>query len=372
MKETDKLNYDYLKQVKEIPRLLKWSLSRKKHNGKSKKILIVNTCLIGDIAASIYALKQFMSKRPDAKIDIIVSSPMKSIMEKIKGVNKIYPAKSSTGRSNENVNFLEREDLKKNNYDLVVVVRLSKDAHNLLKKVNAKEVQASAFSFVQYIFHLLNYIIHRGNPKYDGKVKQYREVNFEWFGEEDSPKNFSFNEFFNFSKDDYKKIKDMKIMQGKEKKIIIHAATGWKKHWDNKRWIELLKRINKLGKFKFIFVGSGKQEEKDFESIRKKLNFKVYSLIDKINLAELLLIMKLSNYFIGIDSGPRNLAHLVGLRSVSLFGPGPKHFMPHNKKDIVIDKSNCKCTHLFCFKDGLCIKEITVDDVFEGFKKLLS
>lgn len=252
----------------------------------------------------------------------------------------------------------------KNSYDLVIVMRISKDAYNLLKKLKSSAVRVYFLSYIGYIFHLAKNIISKG------KVKQYSEINFDLIGEKVRDKKFE--EIFNFSKKDYKKIEKMSIMLGKEKKIIIHAGSGWRRQWENKKWIELLKKINKIGNFKFIFVGGDKTEEKDFKIIKDNLDFRIYSIIRKVNLSELLLIMRRSDYFIGVDSGPRNMAHLANLRSVSLLGPGPKHFMPVNRKDVVVDKSNCRCTHLFCFKKETCMQKITVDEVFEGFKKLIN
>lgn len=370
--ESSRFNYDYLRQIPEISRLIWWSFKKKDQVKDPKSILIINTCLIGDITASIPALSQFIKNRPDASIDLIIPPPMKTVIEKVKGVNKVYVAKSVSNRDIESIKFKDndREEIMKKDYDQVIIIRLSKDAHDILKTLKFKEIKVFPISYFRYLLHLFKHIIYNKDPRYKGKVKQYSEVNFEWIGETQEPKNMKFTEIFDFSNKDYENIKKMNIMQGDSKKIIIHAGTGWKKNWENEKWIELLKKINKLGDYKFIFIGGEQSEQEDFEKIQKKLGFKTYSLIKKIDLKELLLIMRLSDYFIGIDSGPRNMAHLAELRSISLLGPGPKHFMPTNKRDIVIDKSDCKCTHLFCFKDGICMKNITVENVLSGFMKM--
>ncbi len=81
--------------------------------------------------------------------------------------------------------------------------------------------------------------------------------------------------------------------------------------------------------------------------------------------------MRLSDYFIGIDSGPRNMAHLADLRSITLLGPAPKNFMPVNIADVVIDKFTCRCKSLFYFHKVSAIHKISADEVVEGFKGLL-
>ncbi len=367
MKKESSFNYDYIKQVTEIPRLVILSLRKKKSPPEAKSILVINTCLIGDIAASLSALRQFIKKHPHAKIDVIVPSPTKSVVEKVRGVNKVYTAKSVTNRKIEKIaSKKELDEILKKEYDLVLVIRISKDAYHLLKKVKHHSINVSPASYIKYLLHLLGSVIKKGN------VKQYSQINFEWFGED--VKYLSFKEIFKFSREDYQKVKNMPAMSGEKKKILIHAGSGWRKDWSNEKWAKVIKRINKLGNFKFIFIGSGEDEERSFRIIQRRLNFKVYSIIGQINLAELLLIMRMSNYFIGIDSGPRNLAHLTDLRSVGLLGPGPKHFMPPNKKDIIISKLSCRSERLqlFCFKKERSIDKISVNDVYNGFNELLN
>jgi ADP-heptose:LPS heptosyltransferase len=84
------------------------------------------------------------------------------------------------------------------------------------------------------------------------------------------------------------------------------------------------------------------------------------------------MIMRLSDYFIGIDSGPRNMAHLADLRSITLLAPAPKNFMPVNKADVVIDKFACRCKSLFYFHKVSAIHKISADEVVDGFKGLLA
>jgi len=364
MKEGKYFNYDYLKQVREIPLFFMASFFKTKRIRNPKRILIINPCLIGDIAASLPAIRAYIKKRKYAKIDIMVPLPMKSVLEKVKGINKVYVTKSAINRKIENIKIpnQEMDELMRNHYDSVLVIRMSEEAYDVLKKIKTRNIKISPFKFLKYALHLSKVLFD------EGKRKQYQKANFEWIGERYT--DMKFNDIFNFSKKDYAEIKKIPEMRGREKKIIIHAGRGWKKSWESKKWVELVSRINKMGNYKFIFIGGDKKEEREFIKIQNSLNFRIYSLIKKINLAQLLLIMRSSNYFIGIDSGPRNIAHLADLRSIGLLGPGPKHFMPTNKKDIIINKSDCRCTHLFCLKRKECMKKISVNDVFEAFQKL--
>jgi ADP-heptose:LPS heptosyltransferase len=82
--------------------------------------------------------------------------------------------------------------------------------------------------------------------------------------------------------------------------------------------------------------------------------------------------MKKSDYFIGVDSGPRNLAHLADLRSVTLLNPvAVKNFMPFSKKDALVEKRNRFPIHLFNLHKGSKMKEISSEEVFKAFKKII-
>lgn len=140
------------------------------------------------------------------------------------------------------------------------------------------------------------------------------------------------------------------------------------KKWDTDKWVELLNRVRRLGDVRFIFVG-GAEDADDYSEIASKLQFPLHSLIGRINLLQLLLVLRQSDYFIGTDSGPRNMAHLADTRSVAILGPGPHFYMPWSRKDVVIDTSRGRGLYqMFFTKKNGFIHQITADEVYEAFK----
>jgi ADP-heptose:LPS heptosyltransferase len=95
-------------------------------------------------------------------------------------------------------------------------------------------------------------------------------------------------------------------------------------------------------------------------------------LINTVDLKTTLLVMRLSNYFIGIDSGPRNMAHLADLRSICFLAPAPRNFMPVNTDDIVIDKFTCRCKSLYYFHKVSALTTLSAEEVVNSFKILLA
>jgi ADP-heptose:LPS heptosyltransferase len=110
----------------------------------------------------------------------------------------------------------------------------------------------------------------------------------------------------------------------------------------------------------------------DYESIAASLPFKMYSLIDAADWLALVLAFRLGDYFIGIDSGPRNLAHLADLPSITLLGPGPHMYTPPNPRDIILDHSNGRGLYqrFFHKKKSCFIDKITPTEVVDAFKEL--
>lgn len=358
-----KINYDYMKVLLEPLILIRAQL---KINNKSVvakstgRILVIDTCLIGDFMASLPALSIFLRKNKNL-VDLVVSPSLEQLARKIRGVGQVITARSVYARSLEK-RTRSKIDLAK--YDQIILMRASKDVYELLKKADTNaQIKSASYIIMRYGLSLVWNNILRKIPK------QWREVNFEILNVPVA--NLKFEEIFDFGKSDYFKIKKMKEMIARSKILIIHTGSSWSMNmWDNDRWVELINRLNESGKFRFIFVGA-KNEEGDYKYIKDKLKFKVYSLIGRINLLELMLVLRSSDYFIGVDSGPRNMAHVADLRSVVLLGPGPHMFMPISKKDIVLDKSRGRgLFQRFFYKKKSFIKNINADEVYKAFIRL--
>jgi ADP-heptose:LPS heptosyltransferase len=358
----NRLNYDYLNLLKEPAILFKLELAHKKKIGlhpSPKKILIINSCLVGEFAVSVHSIKKIIDKYKQ-NVDILVSPSVKPLAKRIRGIDNVYTAKSIYDRNTEK----EKANFDIKGYDQIIVLRISPDAYEVLKKLNFSNLKSYFRTYFKFIKDYVRNMFKKN------ELKQWRDINFEIIGEK--PVYYHFEEIFDFTKEDYEKIKKLPELQGKEKKVIIHTnGAGWQvKKWDEKKWVELIKKINYIQKFKFIFVGTNEEKE-TYKKILEKSDVPLYSLIGKLDLEQLALVMKLSDYFIGVDSGPMNIAHLAGIRSVSLFGPGQRTFLSKNPNDIAIDKSDCMCTTLFCHKRNTCFNKITVEDVFNGFKKII-
>ncbi len=363
MKER-RINLDYLNLYQEIPlfcALALGSFFRRKPRKKTGRVLIVNTCLIGEFAASLPAIRDYLQRNEGLAVDLMVSPPLKTLAGRVRGIGDVFVAKSLYGRRIEEGKHTEQHFAV---YDRIFVMRISNDAYRLLRNISAGEIRTGLKEYSGYAIHLWGSVLFRRPPK------QWTELNFEMLG--GKLKDLSFDDIFQFAQSDYDAVKRLEALRTTQKKVIIHTGAGWvMKKWSTDTWVAFLRRAQTLGDLRFMFVG-GTEDADDYATIASQLDFSVYSLIGQIDLLQLLLVLRESDYFIGVDSGPRNMAHVADTRSVSILGPGPHFYMPPNKKDVVLDKSRGRGLFQMFFRTrhGF-MEQITVDEVYEAFKSIL-
>ncbi len=359
------INREELKIGNEMPLLLKLRLrSLFRRNARTPgRTLIVDTCIIGDFVASLPALRSHIA-RSGGTVDLLVSPPLKALAENIRGVDRVFTAKSVWDRPIER---LEPPEPVAGEYGQVFLLRISRDAAAMLEKIRYSRLELYDAAYFRSVWNIFVSILLKRRPK------QWREVCYEMVGMKEPRPSLGFDDIFEFSEKDQASVAALPELNGPGRKVLIHTGSGWEiKLWDNRKWAESLRRINGAGNFRFIFIGGGETEKESFRQISGALDFKVYSLINKLDLRGTLLAMRRSDFFIGVDSGPRNMAHLADLRSVSLLGPAPENFMPTDPRDIVINKFDCRCKSLFYLHETSAIQRVTPEEVFGAFLKLSS
>ncbi len=325
---------------------------------EAQSILIVNNGLIGEFFTSLPAVRHLLDET-NAEVDLIVSPLLEPLARRMLGIRNVFSSRSVYRRDTEAL--VDRQESFRH-YDCVVVLQLSHDTYKMLKDVGYKRIKLALGTYLKYGVHVARHLTGKSG------LKQLEEVLFDAL-EVRRTRRVEFVEVFRFFSKDYEKIASFPFLRDTAfKKIIIHTGSGWQaKLWRNENWVELLKTIHASGNFKSVFVGGTEKEATDFLDISRQLPFVVHSLVKKVDTRELALTMKHSDYFIGVDSGPRHIAHLLNLPSVCLLGPGPKIYNPLNRNAVIIDQSECCCTNLFCYKNERCMDRISVNDVLNEF-----
>jgi heptosyltransferase I len=154
--------------------------------------------------------------------------------------------------------------------------------------------------------------------------------------------------------------------------VAINPVALWEtKLWENAKFALLADRISDELKVGIVFTGSGKKE---IGEIQKIMKCPAANLGGETTLRDLACLYRQARLVITTDTGPMHLAAAVGTPVVALFGPtDPCRTGPYGDGHTVIRKE-LRCSPCFrkkC-KTNECMKEISVEEVFEAIRKKLS
>ena len=170
-----------------------------------------------------------------------------------------------------------------------------------------------------------------------------------------------------------------------QKKIIILNPNASDllpiRKWDKQKFIELGKRIIAENPNACIALSGAPSEQQDAEDVCAQIgSSKAVSFAGKTSLRELLTLYSLSDVLVTNDSGPGHFSSLTNIGTIILFGPEtPKLFGPVSANAHVIWKElACSpCVNVFNHRfspcnNNVCMKSITVDEVYSAVKKQLN
>ena len=129
--------------------------------------------------------------------------------------------------------------------------------------------------------------------------------------------------------------------------------------------------------YKVIFLG-GAKEIKLFNAILKGVIKKegILDFVNKINLSQVAVLMSVSKFYFGSDSGILHIAYGLAVPSICLFGSGniDKWAPPGNQHITISMNLLCSPCTLFGYtpdcRDVKCMEEIKVEDVIAAIERL--
>jgi len=156
--------------------------------------------------------------------------------------------------------------------------------------------------------------------------------------------------------------------------VTINPMAKWPtKLWDVGRFAALAARIQKELGCGVVFTGSSSDRPVIDDIVRRMANPPL-NLAGRTNLKELAYLYTRCRLLVATDTGPMHVAAAMGCPVVALFGPtAPWRTGPYGTGHTVI-RTHAGCSP--CFKKRCdhmtCMKEIRVDQVFEGVKEVLA
>ncbi len=153
--------------------------------------------------------------------------------------------------------------------------------------------------------------------------------------------------------------------------VIFTGASNDLRKWQIEKYRRLIKKLDGL---KIALIGGAADSEFN-EEIKRGLPIEDFT--NRLSLIETARVIKGSRVLFSTDSGILHLGVGVGVKTVSIFGPGIEYkWAPRGKNNEVINKHlPCSpCTRFGytpeCPYGSKCIKEIEVGEVYDSIMKL--
>ena len=326
-----------------------------------QKILIIPQNWLGDIVMSQTLLKRVKSENPDAKIDILVNSTFKSLVERMPEINKAIILDCR----HKELGILKRLNIAKKikgSYDQSIV--LSRSIKSALIPYLAKiPIRTGELGESRYV--LINDL--RKFTKDDRRKTAFRYVSMFTKKEEALDEKY----YPSLESDP----KNIKILSGKykldlKKKIIIFApgaAFGPSKMWPVEKFKELGEKLNKDF---FILILGSKSEKNIGDQIVTNKN--IINLCGETSITDAVDLMHISEFCVSNDSGLMHLASATNTKSISIYGATSPELTPPLTSNKTVHYKGLPCSPCFekiCkYGHYNCLLEIQADDVFKSFK----
>tara|TARA_B100000686_G_C16757872_1_gene956736 strand:+ start:1090 stop:2019 length:930 start_codon:yes stop_codon:yes gene_type:complete len=268
-------------------------------------ILVISSNLIGDNILSTGIIRDFINQNTNSKLTIVVGPTAAQIYKNFPNIEKVIIIKKEKYKLHW-FNIWKRCVFKK--WDIIIDFRSSAISHLLLKNKS-------------YIFkHAKKNITHQ--------VDQF--IKFFNIKNKSEPIIYNNDIETNIAK---------KNINPENRYITISPGGNWlPKIWPIERYNEfIIELLNKHKNLLIILVGS----DEDKEKYKQKLiqNIDDNRIIDLMGetITQTYAYMKLSNLFVGNDSGLMHLAAAAKISTIGLFGP-TNHILyaPYGSKSFII------------------------------------
>ncbi|MBK7499382.1 MAG: glycosyltransferase family 9 protein [Ignavibacteriales bacterium] len=322
---------------------------------KLNRILIIRLSSLGDILLTTPFLRAIKTQFPHIKIDMLIREEYVDVIK----LNPYIDKKFLFKKDDKNNNVLI-EQLKNNNYELVIDLQNNLRSKKVVSSLKTNNVKLDKRSFDKFL--LVNFKVNKLKEasqipvRYSNTIQKIKldEKGLDLFTDKSANAELS----------------------GKNNLIgFCPGARHFTKRWPKEYFIELGNKLTQDGYMIVLFGGKIDKE------ICAELVDKIPDAINLSNNDELLQTaadMKLCKAVICNDSGLMHTASATGTKVIAIFGSTVKEFgfAPYNCSNLILENNSltCRpCSHIGrsdCPKKHFdCMKSIKPEFVFE---KLIS
>lgn len=334
-----------------------------------KHILIIQTAFIGDVILTLPLIEAVNRKYPGSRISLMITPKAYDLVKANPYISEVI-IYDKNGKDRGFKNFIKFDrKIKDRKYDLAILPHRS--ARSVMLAYSGGIPERIGFDRSAGRMFLTKIV------KYSWD-KHEIERNLSLIGVKDSSKRIPIF----LDKEDIKSADNFLKEKGIAKNdIIIGIAPGsvWAtKRWNKERFAGLSKRLIDAYGAKVILFG-GKEDEELCIEIRKMTGKALIIAAGVLSLGESASVISKCGLFITNDTAPLHLASAFQVPTVAIFGPTTTGlgFGPYSMINAVIEK-NISCRpcgrhgHKECPKEHYnCMKEISVDEVYEACRRLL-
>ncbi len=319
-----------------------------------KKFLIIRLSSFGDIVQCLSVVDSILKAYPDAKIDWVVRSDFKDILQLNANIKKIWSFDRKSGFGNL-IEF--SRELKGEHYDFVY------DAHCNLRSFVIKTIIAPWWRklfcrnpkvitrskerlkrFLLFKFGINRFPWpYRGMSSYQAPLKKWGVLASKQYMDGSTVPRDALEKVSELVKSKFEKT---------DRIIVLVPSAAWKmKRWPLSHWRRLIKI---LGGYNFVVLG-GSQDIfcSELELAAKE---KVLNLAGKMTLVESCAVISISYLTISADTGLLHVADYLGKNGIALIGPTAFGFPAGNHIKTLDVPLKCRP----CTKDGrgTCSQEV--------------
>ncbi len=157
--------------------------------------------------------------------------------------------------------------------------------------------------------------------------------------------------------------------------VIIHPGGNWNlKRWPPAYFTRLIDHLNREMDVRTIVTGT-QDDASLIQAIIAPLSQRPLVLAGKINLRQLIALMKRANAVVSADSGPLHIAASVGTATLSIFGPtDPTLTGPRGTGRAIILRHDIGCNRQACYytdcPDNTCMQAVSVAEVMDVIRSI--
>lgn len=328
---------------------------RKQVPSKPKKILVTRLDHIGDFVSTTPLFKNLKKNFPDAEVTVLLNSASKELAYRDPNIDKVItfsPRHLARGGNSEYTKGLRRiiKDVKNIGFDLGIEPR--------------GDILSILIMWLGRVKYRIGYGITGGGFLLHNEEKYNNNIHV-------IDRNLALLRVLNIPVEDrapdvYYNEKDKETVEGllreikwDKKLIVLHPFAGAPaREWARDNVQGLIDGLKSAG-ISTLLIGTDKDRERYSN---------VIDMRGKFNLPQLAYFIKRIGFFIGLDSGPANIAAALDIRSIVISSGTNiiEHWIPNNGNVRFVYKSTvCRpCERAVCPKDRHeCMEDINIEEI---------